>query len=313
MKSLNVDICPDNVRPVTLGRRRSRAILYLKLVLTAVFWGGTFVGGRVVAREAGPFSAAFMRFFFASVFLFLFLFRTHGKIILPERRQLFLLSLLGLTGVFGYNFFFFSGLKTVPASRASLIVAATPAFIALFSSLFFRERLGFLKLTGIVISILGAATVAARGDPSALFRGEIGIGELYILGCVVSWVSYSLLGKAAMKNLSPLLAVTYSCAIGMLALFFPALGEGLTVYVTHFSAPAWIALFFVSFFGSSLAFIWYYEGISALGTSRAGIFINIVPISSVLLAFIILGEPIDSTVITGTILVTIGIYLANRF
>ena len=58
---------------------KPRALLYLKLVLTAVFWGGTFVAGRIVSREAGPFSASFLRFIVASVFLLGFLLKSTPK------------------------------------------------------------------------------------------------------------------------------------------------------------------------------------------------------------------------------------------
>jgi drug/metabolite transporter (DMT)-like permease len=47
-------------------------LVYVKLILTAIFWGGTFIAGRVVAKDVGPFSAAFFRFFIASIFLVLF-------------------------------------------------------------------------------------------------------------------------------------------------------------------------------------------------------------------------------------------------
>ncbi len=295
------------------ARSRSDALLYVKLVLTAVFWGGTFIAGRIVSREAGPFSAAFLRFVVASVFLSLFVFKAHGRIVVPDARHIFMLCLLGLTGVFGYNFFFFSGLQTVSASRASLIVAANPAFIALLSALIFKEKLGFVKSMGIAISVCGAATVAIRGDLHSVFHGGIGVGELFIFGCVASWVSYSLLGKTVMKNLTPLLAVTYACALGTLCLFIPAMSEGVARSALHFSVSVWEGIFFLGFFGSALAFVWYYEGISALGPSRAGIFINLVPISSVLLAHLILSEPLDASVMVGTILVTIGVFLANRF
>jgi len=49
----------------------STIFVYVKLLLTAIFWGGTFIAGRVVAKDVGPFSAAFLRFAIASVFLLL--------------------------------------------------------------------------------------------------------------------------------------------------------------------------------------------------------------------------------------------------
>ncbi|MCE5332967.1 MAG: DMT family transporter [Desulfobacteraceae bacterium] len=296
----------------TDSKSGSLTAIYLKLVLSAVFWGGTFVAGRMVSQEAGPFSAAFLRFTVASFFLFLFVLRSHGSIPLPERREFFRLLLLGLTGVFAYNSFFFSGLQTVPAGRASLIIAANPVFIALFAALLYRERLGFLKIFGICLSIAGAATVISRGDPAALLKGQLGLGELYILCCVASWVAYSLLGKAALKDLSPLLAVTYACALGTLLLFPAALNEGVATAVSGYSATVWACLFFLGFFASALAFIWYYEGIRAIGASRAGAFLNLVPLSAVLLAFLILQEGLDSSLVLGAAGTISGVYLTNR-
>jgi len=298
--------------PMIRTETESRAVIYLKLTLMAIFWGGTFVAGRIVAREAGPFSAAFLRFVVASFFLLLFVLKKYGTITLPRREQLLLLLILGMTGVFAYNFFFFSGLKTITASRASLIIAANPAFIALGSALIFKEAAGLIKITGIVLSVFGASIVVLRGDLSAISKGGIGPGELYIIGCVASWVAYSLVGKAAMKDLSPLLAVTLSCIVGAACLAVPAFNEGVASSLPDYSALTWLGIGFLGFFGSALGFVWYYEGILALGPARAGIFINLVPISSVLLAYILLNESLDASLLVGAILVTCGVYLANR-
>jgi drug/metabolite transporter (DMT)-like permease len=287
-------------------------VLYVKLVLTAVFWGGTFVAARVVSREASPFSAAFLRFVVASIFLLILMTKTNGGMVLFERKPFIPLLTLGLTGVFAYNFFFFLGLKTVTASRASLIIAANPAFIALFSCIIFREKLGFLRASGIVISVFGAIVVVLRGDPTAIFEGKLGLGELCIFGCVASWVAYSLIGKVAMKNSSPLQAVTSACVIGMACLFFPALGEGLVENAVHLSADVWLGIVYLGFFGSALGFIWYYEGILSIGPARTGVFINIVPVSGVLLAYIFLHEVPDASLIAGAFLIVCGVYLTNR-
>ena len=88
-------------------------ITYLKLLLTAVFWGGTFVAGRSLAQNVGPFSAAFFRFAVASVFLVFLIWKVEGKITLIKKRQILPVLLLGLTGVFCYNLFFFKGLKLI--------------------------------------------------------------------------------------------------------------------------------------------------------------------------------------------------------
>jgi len=297
----------------TAGYPLEGVILYCKLVLTAFFWGGTFVAGRIVSHEAGPFSAAFLRFLTASMVLSLFMIKSHGKFPSLKPVQILSLTLLGLTGVFAYNFFFFSGMKTITASRASLIIATNPAFIALLSSVFFvDEKLNRTKVAGIILSVAGAAVVVSRGNPAEIFKGHLGLGELYIFGCVLSWVAYSLIGKVAMKSLSPLVSVTYACIIGVALLLPPALIEGIMRDVAQFSGAVWVSLLYLGLFGSAIGFIWYYEGIKGIGPSRAGVFINIVPISSVLLAFLILRETLDASLAMGLVLVVAGVFLTNR-
>jgi drug/metabolite transporter (DMT)-like permease len=291
---------------------QNRALLYLKLVLTAVFWGGTFIAGRILAREAGPFSAAFLRFLVASFILVGFVLKTHGALPSLSRQLIFPVTMLGLTGVFAYNALFFSGLKTVTASRASLIITSNPAFIALFAALLFHERLTLVRTLGISLSISGATIVIARGNPLQVLQGGLGSGEVYMFGCVMSWVAYSLIGKVALAKLSPLISVTWACVIGGLFLLPPALYEGLISAVSSYSHAAWMSIVYLGFFGTSLGFIWYYEGIRTIGPSRAGVFINLVPICAVILAFLMLDEAIDNSIILGAILVFSGVYLTNR-
>lgn len=288
------------------------AWLYLKLVLTGIFWGGTFVAGRIVATEAGPFSAAFLRFLVASMILVGFLYRNENGLPRLQRRQLGPVLLLGLSGVFFYNYFFFSGLESISAGRASLIIATNPVFIALMASVFFREPLHPLKLLGIFISVTGAIVVISKGQLSIIESGQIGRGEFFIFGCVASWVTYSLIGKVAMRELSPFAAVTYSCVIGMVCLAVPAFHEGLLRDMMAYSGRVWLSLVYLGLFGSAIGFIWYYQGIRVIGPSRAGVFINVVPVSALLLAFLILGESIDASLIGGALLVGTGVYLTNR-
>ena len=286
--------------------------VYIKLLLTATFWGGTFIAGRIIAQHVSTFSAAFLRFIIASVFLVFVTWKNEGKFPLPKKRQILPILLLGMSGIFSYNFFFFKGLKIIEAGRASVIIAINPIFIALFSACFFKEKLTPLKCIGILISVSGALIVITRGHILHILQGGIGTGELYIFGCVASWVTYSLIGKVVMKALSPLLAVTYSVLVGTIALFVPATFEGLFENISHCPIQAWIGLIYFGFFGTVLGFIWYYQGIKRIGPMKAGLFINFVPISAIILAFFILSEPITFSLLIGVIFVSSGVYLTNR-
>jgi len=287
-------------------------IVYVKLLLTAVFWGGTFIAARVAAQNVGPFSGSFLRFVIASLFLIFITKRLEGGLPPLKREQIIPVILLGMTGVFAYNVFFFFGLQTVTAGRASVIIAMNPIFIALFASLLFRERLSRINVAGILLCVAGAVIVISEGTPLALLRGDLGRGELYILGCVTSWVLYSLIGKHTMQEISPIAAVTYSCLIGGALLFVPAWLEGLFTDVAGFRTVDWLGIAYLGFFGSVLGFTWYYQGIQAIGASRAAVFINFVPVSAVIIAFFLLGETLDISLITGGGMVIGGAWMTNR-
>lgn len=287
-------------------------LVYVKLVLTAVFWGGTFIAGRIVAREVGPFSASFLRFLTASVFLVFILWRVEGRIPLPGRNRILPLVLLGLTGVFSYNVFFFLGLERIEAGRASLIIANNPVFITLFSAIIFRERLPALAVAGILCSLFGAAVVITRGDLVQALRGGIGPGELFIFCCVLSWAAYSLIGKAVLENLSPLVTVSWAAFIGTAALLVPACLEGLGEGFVAFSVSSWIGILYLGLLGTVAGFVWYYRGIQEIGPARASQFINLVPVSAVLLSSILLDEPLSPSLLAGGIIILTGIALTNR-
>lgn len=290
---------------------RSMFSVYLKLILTAFFWGGTFVSGRLLSGQVSPCSAAFLRFAVASLFLFLLTWKMEGRFPSVQRRQIFPLFLLGMTGVFSYNIFFFKGLELISAGRAALIIALNPIFITVCSGLFFKERLTLLKMTGILISVTGAMIVISRGSLGAVLSEGVGWGEFYIFCCVLSWVAFSIIGKTVLSGITPLVSVTYSSAIGALALFTPAYLEGLTVHLGDYTAVIWLNIVYLGLFGTVIGFIWYYEGIKAIGPTKAGLFINFVPVSAIVLAFFILGEPITLSLLIGAALVSSGVYMTN--
>jgi len=287
-------------------------IVHLKLLLTAVFWGGTFIAGRLVSQSVGPYSAAFLRFAAASTCLLFLVRRIEGRWPPLNPSQRLAMLVLGLSGVFAYNVLFFKGLKLIAAGRASLIIANNPILIALLSAVFFKQRLTILQGLGILMSVSGAVVVISNGQIGRLLE-PLAAGDLYIFGAVLSWVTYSLVGKAVLRGLSPLVAVAYSATLGAVCLLWPALGEGLWTAIAGYPAVAWAGLAYLAIFGTVMGFLWYYEGIQAIGATRASLFINFVPVSAVLMAFVILDEPLTFALLAGAALVTGGVFLTNRF
>ncbi len=115
-----------------------------------------------------------------------------------------------------------------------------------------------------------------------------------------------------MQQLSPLVATTYACLIGTIALFFSALSEGILQQFFQINLVTWLVIWYLGFLSSALGFIWYSEGVRTIGPAKAAIFINLVPVSAILLAAVVLQEEITLSLLVGGTLVVIGVLLTNK-
>lgn len=292
----------------------NRAGIYFKLVLTTFFWGGTFVAARFAVHEAPPFFAASCRFAIAAAVLMALVTRQARRkgedFPLPRSlHEVLTLSSLGLTGIFCYNAFFFSGLKLTGAANGSLIVAINPLLTAVLSAWWLRERIRPLQAIGLAVSLVGVGVIVTRGDLGVLRSLSFNRGDLLLLGTPLSWAAYSILGKRAMGTFSPLVATAYAALSGALLLIPAAALEALGGAGTHrFSILGWLAILQLALLGTVVGFVWWYEGVKALGASRAALFVNLVPVFGTLLAALLLGERLGWPQLWGGMLVIAGVF-----
>src|SRR5262245_33883847 len=285
-------------------------MLYTKLVLMALFWSGVFPAVNIVLSSMGLLTSVVLRFWWAAVILLIVLrFREH-RLPRPSPRETVLVIGLGLVGISVYNVLFTAGLALVEASRAALIVPTNPAFTALFAAIFLKERLGGVRAAGIALCMLGALWVLTKGNLLNLAQLELGLGELLLVLCIFMWSAYTLLGRVALSGFSALALTAYVMAAGSLMLAAPA-------WLEHDSLAdatwqSWAALGYLIVFGTVLPFLWFYEGVKALGAARAAQFINLVPPLAVAESVLILGEPMTPALFVGAALVVAGLYLTNR-
>lgn len=285
---------------------------YLLLIVAMMLWGGTFVAGRFLAANFPPFTIAFFRFLSASIVLLFFCLPKKRRLPRLSSIQLLKVILLGLTGIFSYNYFFFAGLSLIEAGRASVIIAINPTLTALLAPLFLKEEWSYKKFLGAFVALSGAIIVITKGHFEVLLNQGVGRGELYLSGAVLSWVSYTMLGKIALKKLSALHATTYACLVGTLFLLPFALRKNALSFIHQASAYDAFAIFFLGALATALGFIWYYQGIQRIGAARAAAFINFVPLFGISSGALLLGEKLDPSLITGALLVITGVSLTNR-
>jgi drug/metabolite transporter (DMT)-like permease len=285
-------------------------MLYTKLVLMALFWSGVFPAVSIVLKSMGLFTAVFLRFWCAALILLIVLRLRAHRLPRPSPRETVLVIGLGLLGITLYNSLFAAGLSLVEASRAALIVPSNPAFTALFAALFLKERLGKVRAAGVALCVLGALWVLSRGDPRLAANLELGLGEALLVLCIFMWSAYTLLGRVALSALPPLALTAYVMTAGSVALALPAWLEQDSL--ARVTSQGWAALGYLVVFGTVLPFLWFYEGVKALGAARAAQFINLVPPLAVAESVLILGEPMTPALYVGAGLVVAGLYLTNR-
>lgn len=282
--------------------------IYVKLVLVALFWGGTFIATRTASAVFEPFTGAAIRYLMATAVLLPLAWGGDRRFWRLGIRQLGPLALLGFSGVFAYNYFFFRGLQTVDASHAALIVALNPVMVMLFSSWRYGERIRGYRLAGMLMALSGVLFVISRGNPFAIMTA-FEWGDAIMLGCPLTWAIYTIAGRGVLRSMSPLQATAWASLLGCAMLSVGAIFEPLPAAVP---VSVWISLAYLGLVGTVLAFIWYYEGVVAIGITRTSIFNNLVSVFALLLSVTVLQEPVPSHTWIGAMLVCGGVVLTNK-
>jgi drug/metabolite transporter (DMT)-like permease len=284
---------------------------YLKLLVTMVIWGGTWVAARVVVQEVAPLAAAVWRFFFSAVTLTALVLLAHGGLPRLSRRELKQVLALGATGIFLYNICFLIGMQTLAAGHGALVVALNPVLVTLGASWLLGEVMTPAKAAGSAIGLAGCLTVIGNGSPLAPLLGEMGRGDFLILACAVLWAVYTLISRKAMRTLSPLVSTAYASLAGWLMLLATALTVAPAALVPNSSPLSWSAILFLGLLGTTLGFTWFNQAVKHIGAARASIFINLVPVAAVLQGAWLLDERLGLPVLAGGLLVLAGVTLTQ--
>jgi drug/metabolite transporter (DMT)-like permease len=167
---------------------------------------------------------------------------------------------------------------------------------------------------GIGLAALGVALVVTKGDAPALFRGRVATtGDVLVLISALNWALYTVLSRRGLARMPAAKMMLYVMLSGWLFVTVWLLGFGAGLQeLGQLSMRGWIAIAGLGIFGSGLAYIMYYDALRELPASQLGVFLNIEPLVTMILAAPLLGEPITLTTLLGGGLIIAGIYLVNR-
>jgi drug/metabolite transporter (DMT)-like permease len=290
--------------------------VHLRLVGMALLWGASWPAGRTLALEMPPLAGSAWRISLAAVLMLLWMgWKVRGWPSL-SRRQWLGLAIAGAVGVAGYAVFFMLALQRVEAGRAAIVVTTNPVFVTLLAAWLFKEKFNARIALGLACAVVGAATVLTQGAPWKLLVGDVGAGEWLLLGCIATWVGYTLIGRALLAGIDSLVATAVSVAFGTVLLWVVTLAiEGpalAAVSLGALSAPGWVSLVFLAIGSTVLAYAWYFRGVGALGAGTAASYISLVPVFGVASSALMLGERLDTSLLVGGALAVIGVVITNR-
>ncbi|WP_425448467.1 DMT family transporter [Dethiothermospora halolimnae] len=284
----------------------------LSMLFTVIVWGLSFLSIKVVIDIIPPVTLGFLRFAIASVLL-LFVVKLKGASTKLDSKDIPFVILSGFTGITLYFIFENNGVKELPASTASLIIATIPIVTLITDTIVLKTKLTRLKLISVLISFIGVYFIVGSDLKDLMSGGSI-TGYLYMLGAVLTWVIYALVTKPVSGKYSQMVLVYYQSVFGAL-LFVPFM-----IYeVIFIETPKWyqvtgsvaLNILYLGIFCSAVGYITYVYGLKHLGVSISSIYLNAIPLVTVVASVFILNEEITLYKAVGGLLVIISVTMAN--
>ena len=284
-------------------------VYYFLLLFTSFLWGGNFVVGKTLVDHASPVTLTTLRWIIAVIVLIPIVWWKE-KSLLPSRKAIFPLILMGLTGVVLFNLFQFLALEFTSATNVGLISTLNMFSIAMFSFLFLKEKINTLQVGSMLISFVGVLLVLSKGHLEVLFSIGFNKGDLLMCAAVCVWGIYSVIGKWAMKHTTPLMATLYSGIFGVIVLI-PFNVRDFTI--TNLDASFVQSIIYTGVVSTVVCMLLWNIGVQKLGATTSAMFLNFNPIFTAVIAFMWLGERMTWIQGVGSLIVITGCLLFTIF
>lgn len=292
--------------------RNPNPLATLGALFTVTVWGASFIATKIVLRDVQPLTVVWVRFAMGTLVLGIFL-AARNQFALPSRKDLLYFAGLGIIGVPLHNWIQATGLQTAQATTTSWIIAATPIFIAVFALVVVKENPGWVRAGGILLAALGVLIVVSRGDFRLLLAGDAFTkGDLLILLNPPNWALFTVLSRRGLQRHPPARMMFYVMLIGWLFTFpLFLVGPG-TQDLAGFTSDSWLAVAFLGFLCSGLGYIFWYDALKVMPAAQVGVFQYIQPLVTVIVAALILSEPLYGISLLGGAVILVGVWLVQR-
>jgi drug/metabolite transporter (DMT)-like permease len=269
------------------------------LLLCVFIWAGNYLARQFLLEEFSPLFLSAFSLTVISIFFCLLAFFTKSFVRL-QRRELILFCFAGLIGLVANQIFLFTGLKYSSATNASLIFSLSPLITAGLAAVFLKEKITLRMIIGSLIAVLGIFFVL-----SVKWKFVFNIGDLLLFGATATFSCNLIFVRFLSKRLSPFIITTYSFIIS--AVFFDPFILVSSTFNWNHSTFVWGFAVFSVIIGQGVTSMIWNKAMNSVGAARSAIVLNLQPLMTMLLAFLIFHTTVTVQQMVGTVLVFAGI------
>lgn len=289
----------------------STMLAYLALAMSMALVGTGMTANKFIAGNVPVFLAGELRMVIASIAILPLVFVVEGALPRLDRRTHITIFMQSLFGTVLFNTFVLLGVDMTTAAAGGIVLASTPAVIAIFSWMM-GDRLGRVAWIGVLLTIGGVLIVNVLGTESSDDARRPILGAILIFAAVVCESLYTILGRPIARQGTPLGNSAWFAMYGMLTLLPLALPDVIRTDFKSIPGSAWIALIYMGTVVLIAPLFLWYVGLRTVPTSQAGAFTGAIPITAVISAWLVLDEHITWAHILGIVTIVVGIALVAR-
>lgn len=282
---------------------------HLALLAANIMYGLNFnIAKGIMPEYIRPFGFIFCRVLGALIlFWILQLFVKGNKI---DKSDFPRLLICGLFGVALNQLMFFYGLNITSPINASVIMTITPILVLLFAALLIKEKITYIKITGIVMGIAGALGLILLKTSNSLLSSSL--GDLFILLNASSYAVYLVLVKPLLKKYHPLSIIKWVFFFGFLFVFPFGFGEFKEIEWDTFLPMTWLSFLYVIIGISFLAYLFNIYALKKLNPSAVSVYIYSQPITATAASLVMGNDRLDAIKILSTVFIFVGVFLVSN-
>ncbi|MBE1237859.1 DMT family transporter [Phaeovibrio sulfidiphilus] len=288
------------------------ALAYILMTLTTLFWSGNLVVARGVRDHMPPVALAYWRWVIVLCLCLPFALphlRREWPVIRQNWRALLVLGILGVTL---YNTLAYVGVQHTTATTGLILTSLTPVAVLLLSLAFFRTRLTWREVTGVVVSLSGMTLIIAKGSLATLAGVNFDAGDLWMVAAVLTWGFYTIgLQKWQGLPLHPMVFLGVQTFLGLLFLTPAWIWELAQGHSPSLTAQSALGVAYQGLFPAFLSYLFYAFSVRRIGGTKASLFMYLTPVFGILLSVLFLGETVRAYHLAGIVLIFAGIFVST--